>query len=280
MFWKFLAGVPVLEITAHRVLWSLVMLIPVLAVRGSLGEALGAFKSPKTLAVHALAAACLASNWLLYVLAMMTDRVLEGALGYYLNPFLYILLGRVFLGETHSRLQLLSIAIAITGVALQLPAVSGVPWIAIGLAFSFAAYGILKKKSALGAFPGLAVETSILAPVALGFCLFLTTAGRSSFGADPATTGLLVATGLATATPLLFFARGARSITLSLLGILQFIAPTGQFLVGWLVYDEPLPALRLASFALIWTAVVIYIISLRKPPRPGPSETGPKVARP
>jgi chloramphenicol-sensitive protein RarD len=263
VFWKTLHGVPVLEVTAHRIVWSLAMLIVVLAISGSLHTALAAFKAPKTLAIHALAAAALATNWLLYISAMMTDRILEGALGYYLNPFLYILLGRLFLGEKHSRLQLLSIAVAIIGVILQFPAISGVPWIAIGLAGSFATYGLIKKKSTLGAFSGLAVETSILAPVAAAYCLFLTATGRSAFGADFATGGLLVATGLATATPLLFFARGAKSISLSLLGILQFIAPTGQFLIGWLAYHESLPPLRLASFALIWTAVTLYILSLR-----------------
>lgn len=268
IFWKFLTEVPVLEVTAHRILWSLVILAVVLAIRGTLTGTLRAFRSPGTLAIHGLAAACLATNWLLYVWAMMTDRVLEGALGYYLNPFLYILLGRLVLGETQSRLQLFSIAIAIAGVALQLPAISGVPWVALGLAFSFAAYGILKKKSPLGAFSGLAVETSLLAPAALGFCLFLATSERAVFGNDLATSGLLVATGLATATPLLLFARGARSITLSLLGILQFIAPTGQFFVGWLLYHEPLPPVRLASFALIWAAVAIYIVSLRRSPEP------------
>lgn len=240
------------------------MLILVLVASGSLRTALTAFRSPKTIAIHAFAAATLATNWLLYVWAMMHDRILEGALGYYLNPFLYILLGRLFLGEKHSRLQLLSIAVAIVGVALQFPAIDGVPWVAIGLACSFAAYGMVKKKSALGAFTGLAIETSILAPVALVYCAFLAVTGHSAFGADAFTTGLLIATGLATATPLLFFARGAKTISLSLLGILQFIAPTGQFLMGWLAYHEPLPPLRLASFALIWTAVLLYILSLRK----------------
>lgn len=270
VFWKWLAGVPVLEVTAHRIVWSLAMLTLILAARGSLRSVLGAFRSRATIAVHALAAAALAANWLLYVWAMMHDRILEGALGYYLNPFLYILLGRLVLGEKHSRLQLVSIAVAIIGVALQFPAIAGVPWVAIGLACSFAAYGLLKKKSSLGAFTGLAVETSLLAPVALAYGIFLSATGRSAFGADVHTTGLLVATGLATATPLLFFARGVRSITLSLLGILQFIAPTGQFLMGWLVYHEPLPPLRLASFALIWAAVLLYILSLRKARRLSP----------
>jgi chloramphenicol-sensitive protein RarD len=254
--------VPVWEITAHRVLWSLLMLFGVVALRGTLREWLEAIRTPRVLAVHGLAAACLAANWLLYVLAMMTDRVLEGALGYYLNPFIYILLGRCFLGERHSPLQFVAIGIALAGVLLQLPAMSGVPWIALGLATSFAGYGLLKKRSGLGAFTGLGVETSLLAPFALAFCVVLAFRGRGTFGVDPTDTLLLITTGLATATPLLFFARGARSISLSLLGILQFIGPSGQFLIGWLLYDEPLPALRFASFGMIWAAVVLYSISL------------------
>jgi chloramphenicol-sensitive protein RarD len=263
VFWKFLGGVSVFEVTAHRVLWSLAVVAIVLLYRGSLMSAFGAFKDPRTLAIHGLAAACLIGNWLLYVWAMMTDRVLEGALGYYLNPFLYLLLGCLVLGEKHTRLQFVSIAIAMVGVVLQFPAISGVPWLAIGLASTFAVYGTIKKQSSLGSFSGLAVETIFLAPVALAFCVFLTSTSRATFGADFVTTILLVATGLVTAAPLLLFARGAKSITLSLLGILQFIGPTGQFLLGWLRYDEPLPPLRLASFALIWTAVVVYIVSLR-----------------
>jgi chloramphenicol-sensitive protein RarD len=275
VFWKLLYGVNPVEVTAHRVLWTLAMIIPVLAFRGSFGTTLTAFRDPKIVATHALSAACLGANWLIYVWAMMNDRVLEGALGYYLNPFFYILFGRFVLGERHSRLQLLGIGIAAVGVALQFFAVEGIPWVAISLAVTFAIYGILKKRSPLGPFSGLAMEMSLLAPFAFLYCAFLMNAGQSAFGADHFTSLLLISSGLVTAIPLLLFARGVRTISLSLLGILQFIGPTGQFLIGWLLYHEPLPPLRLASFALIWIAVLFYIVSQQRsttsPPEKLPS---------
>lgn len=264
VFWKALHGVPLLELTSHRLLWTLVILIIITSLRGSLQQTWGAFKSPRVVAVHTLSALLLAANWLLYVWATLNDRILEGALGYYINPFLYILLGRVFLGERHSRMQLAAIAVAAAGVVLQFPAVKGVPWVAFGLAASFAAYGMLRKNSPLGSFSGLAMESSILLPVASLYLVIQQSHGVSSFGSDSTTTLLLICTGAVTAAPLLLFARGARSISLSWLGILQFIGPTGQFCIGWLVYHEPLPPLRIASFALIWTAMVLYIISLRR----------------
>lgn len=264
IFWKALDGVPVLDVTAHRVLWTLSILVVFLAIKGTLKQAGAAFCSPKIIAIHTLAALLLAANWLIYVWATLNDRILEGALGYYINPFLYILLGRLFLGEKHSRAQLIAIVVAGAGVALQFPAIKGVPWAAFGLAVSFAGYGMIRKKSPLGSFSGLTMETSLMLPIAAAYLLMSPNQSVAPFGTDTVSTMLLIGTGAATAAPLLFFARGARSISLSLLGILQFIGPTGQFLIGWLYYGEPLPPLRLASFAFIWIAVILYTLSLRK----------------
>lgn len=263
IFWKALDGVPILEATAHRVVWTLLILLAFLSFKGRLGKALRALGSGKALLTHGLAATCLASNWLIYVWATLNDRILEGALGYYINPFLYILLGNLFLGEKHSRMQMLAIGVAAAGVALQFPAVKGVPWAALALAFSFAVYGMIRKKSSLGSFDGLTLETCIMLPIALVY-LALVHQDGGAFGSSPKVSWLLVGTGVATATPLLCFARGARSISLTLLGILQFIGPTGQLIIGWLVYHEPMPELRLISFGLIWLAVIIYMVSLKK----------------
>jgi len=263
IFWKNLEGVPVLETTAQRIVWTLVILIIFLTCKGRIGRTIRAIKSPKTVMVHTAAALCLMVNWLFYVWATFNDRILEGALGYYINPFLYILLGSLFLGEKHSRMQMVAIAVAAAGVALQFKAVEGVPWAALGLAFSFAGYGMIRKKSSLGPFDGLTLETGIMLPFALAYLIFAHQDG-GAFGSSAKTTWLLIATGAATAAPLLFFARGAKSISLSLLGILQFIGPTGQLLIGWLVYQELMPPLRLVSFALIWLAVAIYIFTLRR----------------
>lgn len=268
VFWKSLTGVPILEVTSHRVVWTLLILIGFLLLKGRLANTARAFCSGKTVLVHLLAAGCLSANWLIYVWATLNDRILEGALGYYINPFLYILLGSLFLGEKHNRLQMIAIMVAAGGVALQFPAVRGVPWAALGLAFSFAGYGMIRKKSPLGSFDGLTMEAVIMLPVAVGFLLMAHSDGGGVFGSEVSATWLLVATGAATAAPLLFFARGARSISLSLLGILQFIGPTGQLAIGWLVYGEPMPPLRLASFAAIWLAVAIYVVSLRRQKSP------------
>ncbi len=263
IFWKSLEGVPVQQTSAHRVVWTLLILIIILGVRGKLKELIVAIRSPKVILIHLAAALCLSGNWLLYVWATLNDRILEGALGYYINPFLYIILGSLFLGEKHTRMQMVAILVAAVGVALQFPAVEGVPWTAIGLAVTFAGYGMIRKTSPLGSFDGLTLETAIMLPISMIY-LCMVHQSTGAFGNDPTVSLLLIATGVATAAPLLCFARGARSISLSLLGILQFIGPTGQLLIGWLMYHEPMPFLRILSFAVIWLAVIIYIISLRK----------------
>ncbi len=268
IFWKSLAEVPVQQTTAHRVIWTLLILIIILSARGKLKGLITALRSPSIILIHLAAALCLSANWLLYVWATLNDRILEGALGYYINPFLYIILGSLFMGEKHTRMQLVAIIIAAAGVALQFPAVQGVPWTAIGLAITFAGYGMIRKTSPLGSFDGLTLETAIMLPLSITY-LCMTHQNHGAFGDDSTVSLLLIATGVATSAPLLCFARGARSISLSLLGILQFIGPTGQLLIGWLMYHEPMPDLRILSFAVIWIAIIIYIISLRiKPQRP------------
>jgi len=264
IFWKLLADVPILQVTSHRVLWTLAIIIPIIIARKSWPSTIEAFKSPKALWIHSIAAVTLAANWLIYVWATLNGHIIEAALGYYINPFLYILLGYFFWKERHSRLQIIAIVVAAGGVALQFPAVEGVPWVALCLACTFAAYGMIRKLSPLGSFSGLTMETSILLPVALIYLAMQQNQGTAAFGSDAFTTTLLCLTGVATAVPLLCFARGARSISLTLLGILQFIGPTGQFLIGWLIYDEPMPPMRLASFALIWLAVILYVFSTRQ----------------
>jgi len=264
IFWKLLSEVPVLQVTAHRVIWTLAVLLPIILIRRSWGPTLQAFKNPKVLAIHIFAGLMLSANWLIYVWATLNGRILEAALGYYINPFFYILIGAIFWGERYTKLQLSAIVIAILGVLLQLPATQGFPWVALILACSFTAYGLIRKMSPLGAFGGLTLETSALLPIALIYLGIQQSQGTAAFGSTPLTTLLLCGTGLATAAPLLCFAHGARNISLSQLGILQFIGPTGQFLIGWAVFQEPLPPMRLLSFTLIWIAVAVYIYSLWK----------------
>lgn len=270
VFWKALDFLPPASIIAHRTLWSLVLLLPLLAWHRQTGELRRGLSTARDAGWHLLSGSLLASNWLLYVWATLNGRILEGALGYYLNPFLNMLFGALFFGERQSRRQMFAVGLALAGVACQFPAVKGIPWVAIVLATTFSLYAVVRKKSPLGALAGLSVETSLMAPVALAWLLWQTRQGADVFGDSGLQALLLLSTGLATATPLLCFSHATRTIPLTTLGILQFIGPTLQFLIGWGLYGEEMNALRLVSFGLIWTAVAIHVADAvsRRPPRP------------
>nr|WP_226894943.1 EamA family transporter RarD [Luteolibacter marinus] len=267
IFWKSLSFIPPASIIAHRTLWSLLLLLPVLAGRRQLGELFRSLAPRRGGGWHLLSGTLLAGNWLLYVWATLNGRIIESALGYYLNPFLNMLAGALFFGERQNRLQLTAVAVAIAGVACQLPAVKGIPWVALVLALSFSLYAVVRKKAPLGALAGLGAETLMLAPVGLVWLLWQESQGAVIFGGSVPRAALILCTGLATATPLLCFGHAARTISLTTLGILQFLAPTLQFLIGWKFYGEAMSPLRLASFSLIWAAVAIYAANaLRRPP--------------
>ena len=266
IFWKLLGFLPPATIVAQRTIWSLFLLLAVLRFRKELGELFGGLRSPATACWHLLSGLLLSLNWAIYIWATLHGHIIESALGYYLNPFFNMLAGALWFGEKHNRTQLGAIALALAGVAIQLPAAGKIPWIALALAFSFATYGVVRKKAPLGALTGLTAETLLLAPIALGWIL-LHSPG-SSFGHTPSQIALVICSGLVTAVPLLCFGFAARKISLTTLGILQFIAPTLQFLVGWLIYHETLTSTRLCSFALIWLAVGLYAWdALRRPSR-------------
>jgi len=268
IYWKLLDGVlPPPAIVAQRTLWSLALLLPIVWLKGGLLPLARALNSPRAIAWHFLSGALLASNWLLYVWATLNERILEGALGYYLNPFFNMLFGALWFGERHNRWQLAAIAMALAGVALQVPAVGHFPWIALVLALTFSLYTVVRKRAPLESLPGLAAETTLLAPIALGWLLFTSASPAAAFGGSPGSALLVIGTGLATALPLLFFGYAARTIQLTTLGILQFLGPTLQFIIGWKLYGEPMTAARLASFALIWLAIAVYAIDAtrRKP---------------
>ena len=258
VFWKQLGFLPPVSIIAHRTLWSLVLLVPLLVYQGQFRTMLRGISSWRGAGWHLLSGALLATNWLLYVWATLNGRILEGALGYYLNPFINMLLGALFFGERQNRLQMTAVVVAAAGVACQFPAVKGVPWVALVLAVTFALYAVVRKKAPLGALAGLGAETALLAPVALAWLLWQGSQGVPLFGPTAGTAALVVCTGIATATPLLCFGHAARTISLTTLGILQFIGPTLQFLIGWHLYGEEMNPMRMLSFGLIWTAVAIY----------------------
>jgi len=265
IFWKALEFLPPAAIIAQRTLWAMLLLLPLAMIRGRFGAVLETLRRPRQVGWLSAAAVLLASNWLIYVWATLNGRILEAALGYYLTPFLNMLLGRCFFGERHNRLQLLAIALAGSGVALRFLDLSGIPWVALTLAGTFSVYGLARKKAPLGALGGLCGETILLAPLALAWLLFTQPSLPAAFGGSTGHALLIIAAGPATAVPLLCFGHAAKRLPLSTVGIIQFLAPTIQFLIGWKLYGEPLNAAGLASFTLIWLAVALYALGSRKP---------------
>ncbi len=258
VFWKQLQFLPPGSIVAQRTLWSLVLLLPLAWFRSDRAELLACLKRPGTYFWHVLSGVLLASNWLLYVWATLNGHILDGALGYYLNPFFNMLFGSLWFGERHNRWQYAAIGLAGVGLLFQLIAVGRFPWISVVLALTFAFYAVVRKKAPLGSLSGLAVETVLLAPIALGWLIWNSNSIPAAFGGSPSHAVWVVSTGFATAIPLLCFGHAARTIRLTTLGILQFLGPTLQFLVGWLIYAEPMSTMRLVSFAFIWLAIGVY----------------------
>lgn len=261
LFWKQLQGIAATELIAHRVVWSLVFVAALAHTLGAWTEIKPALRSPRKLGLHLLSGALLSMNWLAYVWGVNHDRVLETSLGYFLVPLCNVAMGRLFLGEHLHARQWWAIALAAAGVALQFRGVGGVPWVALTVATSWALYGFLRKRSALGSLAGLTVETALLTPIAGGYLLLLAADGRGALGHASwwQQIGVLTA-GVVTAVPLLLFAAGARRLPLSTVGILQYIVPSLTFLLGVFLYHEPLSAARLLSFGFIWAALVLYSV--------------------
>ncbi|GIG25484.1 EamA family transporter RarD [Cellulomonas denverensis] len=251
------------EIIAHRVLWSLVFCAVVLTV----GRAWGAFgtvlRSGRTLGVLAVAAVLLAVNWLTFVYGTLSGHVVDAALGYFINPIVTVGLAVLVLRERLRRLQWIALGISVLAVVVITVGVGRLPWVALTLAFSFGFYGLLKNRvgRSVGAAPSLAVETLVLAPVAAGYLIWLTAIGDSSFGhAGTGQALALVGTGVVTALPLLLFGEAARRLPLSVVGMLQYLAPILQFLIGVTVLHETMPPARWWGFALVWVALVLLTI--------------------
>jgi len=258
VYWKGLGGVPALEILSHRMAWSLVFVVFLLLLKKSrLITALR--RNPRHAAVFLLTASLLSVNWGLYIWAVQTNRVVDASLGYFINPLVNIVLGVVFLRERLRPVHWVAVGLAASGVLYLAAQQAGLPWIALALAFTFGVYG-LRKTAPLNSLEGLAVETALLLPLALGYLVFLEIHGTAAFGhAGLWTTLLLAMAGPVTALPLLFFAAGARRIPYSQLAFVQYLSPTLQFLLGALVYHEPLSVVRLTGFSLVWLATGLYI---------------------
>jgi chloramphenicol-sensitive protein RarD len=259
VYFKAIQSVPPAQILGHRVVWSAILLVLVVALRNEWYCLRPALSNPKTLGVFSLAACLLAANWLTYVWAVNAGYVVEASLGYFINPLLSVLLGVIFLREKLRPAQWAPVGLAMAGVIFLTVSYGRLPWIALALAFSFGLYGLIKKLAPLEALYGLTLETIILLAPCLLYLLIMEAQGLGSFGhAGILTNTLLALSGMVTVLPLLLFATAARRIPLYLLGILQYIAPTGQFLLGALVYQEPFTTARLVGFGIIWLALILY----------------------
>ena len=255
IYFKALRPVPALEVLAHRVVWSLVLLAAILAARSGAR----AFAVPfRRLPILAITTVLIASNWLVYIWAVQSGRVLEASLGYFVNPLFSVLLGVAFLGEALSGRQRAAVALAAAGVAVLVARAGTVPWVALALAASFGLYGLLRKRAAIDPVGGLLAETALLFPAALLFLGWRASSGAGAFGAAPGITLLLAAAGPITALPLVAFGLAVHRLQLSTMGLLQYLAPTGQFLLAVLLYREPFGAAQAAAFALIWTSLGLY----------------------
>jgi chloramphenicol-sensitive protein RarD len=256
LYWPLLEPASADEILAHRIVWSLVVVAVLLLVRRRAAwfRQLGR----RRLGLLAVAAVLVAVNWLTYIWSVNNEQVVQSSLGYFTNPLVTVLLGVFVLGERLRPTQWTAVGVAAVAVAVLTVDYGGLPWIALVLAFSFAAYGLIKKKADVGAVESLSVETAVLALPAAAFLLALSLRGDATFGREGIGHALLLAgSGLVTAIPLLCFGAAAIRIPLSTIGLLQYLAPGIQLAIGVFVFHEPMPASRLAGFALVWVALVL-----------------------
>jgi chloramphenicol-sensitive protein RarD len=273
LYWPLLAAAGPLEILAHRIVWSLVLaaLLLVLLRRRAWWRSIA---RPRTLGLLVAAAGLIAVNWGVYIWAVNTGRVVEAALGYYINPILSVLLGVAVLRERLAPAQWVAVGLAGAAVVVLAVGYGQPPWIALVLAASFATYGLLKKQIDSGALETLTVESAVLTPVALGYLLWLQATGALVFGhhgTGQAT--LLASSGLVTLVPLLLFAAAATRLPLSTLGLLQYLTPTAQFLLGVLYFGEGMSVPRWVGFALVWAALILLTVAgLRAAARREPAE--------
>jgi len=271
IYFKLIPSVSAFAIVSHRVVWSVPFLLALLLASRGWKKFAPILRDPRTLLILLLSSAMIGINWVLYTWSVVSGHILAASFGYYLNPLANVLLGRFVLKERLSKLQWTAVAIAGAGVSVLALGALDQLWISLTLCVTFALYGLLRKVVKADSLTGLAIETVVLAPFALAF-LLLIGAGQA-WAASDGENGLLVLAGIATTTPLLFFTAAARRLPYSTLGMLQFLAPTLQFLIAVLLYGESFTPAHAIAFGAIWTALAFYVTSLlRKPRLPQPPE--------
>jgi chloramphenicol-sensitive protein RarD len=261
LYFRIVTGIAPLEILAHRVSWCLLFLLAVLTVRRQWRWLPQVLRQPKVLAAFVASSCLIGVNWMTYIWSVNNDHVVDASLGYFITPLFNVLLGYTLLQERPRRVQWVALGIAALGVVWLTVQTGRVPWIALVLAVSFSGYGILRKLAVLGPLEGLTLETIVLAPFALAAIAFWWHRGTGSFPSSDLKTSLwFLSLGPVTAIPLLLFAAGARRLSMTTLGLVQYSSPTIQLLIGVLVLDEPFGAQRMVGFACTWIALLIYTL--------------------
>ena len=271
LYWRLFPHVPAIQILAHRFVWSFVVLAAIVAASWQQRRAAVRAIDARVIAVYTLAAVLIGANWFLYVYSVNNGFIVESSLGYFMTPLVNVLMGVVVFRERLRPMQWLAVAFAFAGVLWLTLAYGTLPWIGLALAASFGSYGLVKKKATLPSLEGLTLETAVLV---LPAALFLVTLNRHDDGAflhsGAGTDLLLAAGGVVTVVPLLLFATAVRRVPLSVIGILQYIAPTIQFLLGVFAFHEPFTRTQLTGFGLVWLGLVVFTLDSVRP-RPSPS---------
>lgn len=268
IYFKQLAVISPVDIVAHRIVWSMPFLALLLAGAHRWGDIRLILSDRRTLAILGVTTLLIAINWLLYVYSVVSGHILASSFGYYLNPFANILLGRFVLSERLTRLQWTGIGIAAAGVSVLAVGALAQLWLSLTLCVTFSLYGLLRKMAKADALVGLAVETTFLFPFAIAWLAFGIAGGRPVLGESPAEFALLAAAGVVSTTPLLMFNAAARRLKYSTMGMLQFLAPTLQFLIAVFLYGERFTAAHAVAFASIWVALMLYVAAASSRPQP------------
>lgn len=259
LYWGLLKPAGAFEILGHRILWSLVTMIPLVFVMRRRAQFVSILRTPAARWPLVAAALVITFNWATYIWGVNNGRVVETALGYFINPLLTVVLGVFLFGERLRRLQWAALSLAAAAIVVLTVAYGRLPWVALVLACSFGTYGLLKKQANVGGVESLAFETMISAPLAAAFLLWLGLQGRAEFGQNGVThMALLAFTGVITAIPLICFGEAATRISLLALGLMQYLAPTIQFFLGIWWFQEPMPTSRLVGFGLVWLALILF----------------------
>lgn len=267
LYFRAVEHVPPIEVLAHRILWSVPVALIVIAAQRRLGELLSLFSDRRIVGMMMLTASLITINWGLYIWAISKNITSETALGYYINPLITVMLGYALLGEKLTRLQAIAVAIAAIAVLIRTVAGGVFPWLALTLAFSFAAYGYLRKTVPVGPTQGFLMEVVLLFPIALAYMFFLSWNGENHFTESMSNSLWLMLAGPVTAIPLILYAFGAKLLRLSTLGLMQYIAPSLIFLISFLVFKEDMDFWQGLTFVLIWSALVLYSWSLLRQSR-------------